>query len=133
ALDEDALLHGGAHHAAEIEAADRAAGAGALAGGIEGDGEGGPAESVLEARGEQADDARMPALAGRQDDGGAFAGAVFRLRLGLRLGQHGSLHRLALAVEIVELLCDSLGLARLVDGEKPAAERRIADAPAGID
>ena len=53
--------------------------------------------------------------------------------LGLRLGQHLLLHRLPFLVEPVERLGDLAGLDRIVGREQPAAERRVADAPAGID
>ncbi len=53
--------------------------------------------------------------------------------LGLGLGHRGGLDRLALAVERVEPGGDAGGLDRVLAEQQPGAERRIADAPAGID
>ena len=87
----------------------------------------------LQPRGEQADDARMPVLAGGHDDRRAGAAGKLGVGLGARLGEHVLLHRLPLLVQPVERLGDLPGLDRIVGREQPAAECCVADAPAGID
>ena len=133
ALDDQPLRGRLAHQPAEIEAGDRAAGAGADAVRVEGDGEGRAARMFLQPRGEQADDAGMPVLAGGHDDRRTSAAGKLGIGLGARLGQHALLHRLPLLVQPVERLGDLSGLDRIVGREQPAAERGVADAPAGID
>ena len=81
----------------------------------------------------QPDDAGMPFLAGGDDDRRPCPAGEFGVGFGAGLGQHLLLHRLALLVEAVERLGDLAGLDRIVGGEQPAAERGVADAPAGID
>ena len=85
--------------------------------------------------GDDADDARVPALAGDDDDAGAL---VVQSDLGERLGlgdlERSQLHRLALAVEPVEratAICRRLVL--VVEGEQAGAERGVADAAARVD
>ena len=65
ALDQQALGDRLAHHAAEIDAGDRAARAGADAARLERDRKGRPAEPLLQPRGDQPDHAGMPAFARR--------------------------------------------------------------------
>ena len=65
ALDQQALGHRLAHRAAEIDAGDRAARAGAGAARLERDGERRPTEPLLQPRRDQPDDAGMPAGARR--------------------------------------------------------------------
>ena len=96
-------------------------------------GEGGAAEPVLQPRGDEADDARRPALA-RHDHAGATLlqpERGQRLRLGLR--ERRGLDALALAVEPVEFGGDSRAFRRVGAGQEPRPERRVADAPAGVD
>ena len=133
ALDDQPGIGRLAHQPAEVEARHRAARTGADAVGVEGDGEGRPARMILEPRGEQADNARMPVVAGRDDDGRAVAAGKLGIGLGARLGQHLLLHRLPFLVEPVERLGDGAGLDRIVGRQQPAAECCVADAPAGID
>ena len=66
-------------------------------------------------------------------DGGPGAAGKFGVGLGARLGEHFLLHRLPLLVQPVERLGDGAGLDRIVGRQQPAAQRCIADAPAGID
>ena len=84
-----------------VEASDRARAA-AAGGAVEADHDRGPAELLGEARGDDADHALVPALAGEHEHGvlggiGAFPGG------GARLDQHRGLDRLALLVELVRL------------------------------
>ena len=72
-------------------------------------------------------------VAGRHDDRRAGAAGKLRIGLGARLGEHFLLHRLPLLVQAVERLGDLLRLDRIVGRQQPAAQRRIADAAAGID
>ena len=133
ALDQQPVAHGLAHRAAEIDARDRAAGAGADAAGLERDRESGPAEPLLQPRGDQADHAGMPALGGGDDDRALLFDAERGHGLGFRLRHRGNLDRLALAVEAVELGGDARALGRIVLQEQVDAERRAPDAAAGID
>src|SRR3546814_2938005 len=55
------------------------------------------------------------------------------LEFGHRLGQHGGLDLLALAVVAVELGRHDIRLAGIVAGQQPCAEIGLADAAAGID
>src|SRR5260221_5526868 len=71
-LDEDAGIEGQAHRQAEIDAGDRAAGATRLpALLLEAQHDARQVEAVLEARGRKAENPRMPAFAGDDDDGTA--------------------------------------------------------------
>ena len=88
---------------------------------------------ILEPRGEQPDDARVPFVACRDDDRRAGADGKLDVGLGARLGQHLLLHRLPFLVEAVERLGDRAGLDRIVRRQQPAAQRGVADPPAGID
>ena len=122
-----------AHRAAEIDARDRAAGAGADAARLERDGEGRPSEPLLEARGDEADHAGMPAFGGGDDDGALLLDAERGHGLGLGLRHGGELDRLALAVEAVELGGEARAFGRIVLHEQIDAERGATDAAAGID
>ena len=64
---------------------------------------------------------------------GPGAAGELGVGLGAGLGQHLLLHRLALAVEAVEGFGDTLGLGRILRRQQPAAQRRVADAAAGVD
>ena len=75
----------------------------------------------------------MPAAAGGDEHRRAVAGADLGLRLGAGFLEHHRLDRLAFLVEAVELGGETLALGRIVAGEEPRAERRVADPPAGID
>ncbi len=70
-LSSKPLGHRAPHRAADIDAGDGAARAGADAAGLERDGESGPAEFFLQPRRDEADDAGMPAFRGG-DHHGAF-------------------------------------------------------------
>ena len=61
--------------------------------------------------------------------------AVHGLGHCLRLGlfQHGLFHGLTLLIQRVKAGGDGARFVRIITGQKPAAERRIADAPARID
>ena len=133
ALDDQAFGGRVAHQPAEIEAGDRAARAGADAVRVEGDGEGRPPRMILQPRGEQPDNAGVPFVAGRDDDRRAGADGKLDVGLGTRLGEHVLLHRLALLVEAIERLGDRAGFDRIVGRKQPAAQRGVADPPAGID
>lgn len=133
ALDQQTGLHGGAHHAPHIETVDRTAGAGALAGGIKSDGESRAAETVLQARGEQADNAGMPVFPRGDDNARTRAVTIFEQSLRFRFREHRRFHGLSLAIQLVQPLRDHLGLRGIIYRQQSAAERRIADAAAGID
>src|SRR5436190_16853260 len=103
ALDEEAVGHRLAYHPSEINAGDRAAGAGADPARLERDRKGRATEFLPEAGGDEPDHARMPAF-GRSDHHRALLLDPER-RHGFCLGlRHGcDLDRLALAIEPVEL------------------------------
>src|ERR1700730_100092 len=83
ALDENPGFGRRAHHAAKIDSGNRAAGPSARPARIESDRKGGTPDPLLKARGDKPGYARMPAVARRDDHGGAFHGeASQRLRLG---------------------------------------------------
>ena len=56
---------------------------------------------ILEAGGEQADNARMPVVPGGHQDAGAASPEQFHVGLGARLGKHGLFHRLPFLVQPV--------------------------------
>ena len=114
---------------AEVDARDRAARALALAG-IEPDHHGGAAEALLQPRRDDADDARMPALAGGPGQR-AVGAAGEHLRLGR--GEHPRLDVAALGVQPVEPLGERRRLVRVVGGEQPRPEVGGADPAAGVD
>src|SRR6185437_8242753 len=91
------------------------------------------AEAILQPRGDEADDARRPALAGDDDAGAALLQSERDERLRLRLGQRRRLDALALAIEPVEFGGDSGRLGGVSGAQQPRAQRRIADAAAGVD
>ena len=133
ALDQQTFAHRLAHRAAEIDAGDRAARAGADAARLERDREGRTAEPLLEPRGDQADHARMPAFGGGDDHRALLLEAERRHRLGLGLRQRRHLDRLALAIEPVELGGEPRAFDRILLQQQIDAERGAADAAAGID
>ena len=90
------------HHPAEIDARDRAAGAGRVAPG-EAQREGRALEPLLEPRREQADDARRPGRSRDHDRRAALLEAQREQRFRLGLGQRLDLDLLADAVQPVEL------------------------------
>ena len=122
-----------AHRLAEIDAGDRAAGAGADATGLERDGERRPAEFLLEAAGDNSDHAGMPAFGGGDHHRALLLDAERRHGLGFGLRQRRDLDRLALAVEAVEFGGEPRAFGRVVLQQEIDAERRAPDAPAGID
>ena len=85
ALDQQAFRHRAPHNAAEIDAGDRAAGAGTGAARLDGDGESRPPVTLLKPRRDQSDHARMPALLRGDDHRAFFFEAKRRERLGVRL------------------------------------------------
>ena len=125
ALEQQPLADRLPHHAAEIDAGDRAARAGADAARLERDRKRRAAEALLEPRGDQADDAGMPAFGGGDDDRALLLDAERRHRLGFGLRDGRHFDRLALAVETVELGGDARGLGRIAPA---AAARRRASA-----
>ena len=97
------------------------------------DGEGRPTRVFLQPGGDQPDDAGMPFVAGCHDDCRPGAAGQLRIGFGAGLGEHGLLHGLAFAIQPVQRFGDCLRLDRIVARKQPAAERRVADAAAGID
>ncbi len=88
---------------------------------------------VLEPRGQQADDARMPIGAGGDDDGRPIAAGKLGIGLHSCRGQHFQFHLLPLLIKPVQRLGDGAGFDGIVGGEQAAAECCVADAPPGID
>ena len=97
---------------------------------VEADDDGGPAEGLLEAGGDDADDAGMPAGTGSPDEGSVDAAGRGLVEGG---GEHAGLDVLALGVEAVEALGEGGGLVGVGGGEQPRPEVGGADAPAGVD
>ena len=124
ALDEQALAHRLPHHAAEIDAGDRAARSGADAAGLERDRKGRPAVALLEPRSDEADHAGMPAFRGGHDDRALLLEAERRHRLGFGLRDGRELDDLAFAVEPVEFRGEARGLGWVVLHQQIDAERR---------
>ena len=120
------------HRPAEIDAGDRAAGAGRLRPG-ERQRERRALEPLLEPGREQADDAGRPRFAGDDDRRAAFLEAERHERFGLGLGQRRDLDLLADAVQPVELDRDRARFEVVGRGQEPDAEGRVADASAGVD
>ena len=85
ALDQQPLAHRLPHDAAEIDAGDRAARAGADAAGLERNREGRPAEPLLQPRRHEPDHARMPAFGGGDHRRALLLDAERRHGLGFRL------------------------------------------------
>src|SRR6185503_20878389 len=91
----------------QIDARDRTAGAARLeAVLVEAEHDARQVEPLLEARGGKTQYARMPALAGDDDGRARPPGAKSGLGLAQRLVEHGKLDRLALAIELLELIGD---------------------------
>ena len=122
AFEQKTLRHGAAHRAADIDADDGAARAGADAAGLERDGESRAAEFFFQPRGDEADDAGMPAFRGGHHDRAFLLEPERRHRFGFGLRQCLQLDRLALAVEPIELGGDFCRLDRIV--LEQAGERR---------
>ena len=112
-----------AEPAVQVERRDRAAGALPLAVGA-GDQHDRPVVPLDEPRGDDADHALVPALAG--DDVAAAAAARLRPRLDLvdRLAQDALLDRLPLAVQRLELLGEPLRLAIVLGEQQRRAQPR---------
>ena len=75
----------------------------------------------------------MPAFAARHQHRRALPGASLCIGFGDCLGNSRRFDLLALRVEPIEQLRNTLGLHRVRGGEQASAERRLADPPAGID
>ncbi len=133
ALEQKPFGHGAAHRAADIDAGDGAARAGADAAGLERDGKSGTAEFLLQSSRNDADDSGMPAFGGGHDDGALFLKTQRRTGLGFGLRQSSLFDRLALLIEPIELAGDLGGFDRIVFEQKSYAEIGAADASAGID
>lgn len=90
---------------------------------------GGAVEFFLQAPGDDADDALVPALMGHQQHGAVI------LPFGEREGlfQHAGLDGLALGVVLREALGECGGFLGILGGEQLQAEAGFADAPAGVD
>ena len=87
----------------------------------------GATEPFLEAAGDDADDARVPA--GPADDDDAAVGRDHRIRLDL----DAALYPAACFVERVELGGERVRLVGIAGGEQAHAEVGFADAPARVD
>ena len=133
ALQRDAGLDGGAHGAADVGAGDGARRADEIAVAVGGEREGRPVEALLQPRRDKPDDSRMPIRRGRDDDRRVGSTVEHPQRLRLGLGDRGLLDLLALAVEPVELRRDAVRLHGVVAEQQARAERRVADAAAGVD
>ena len=127
--DEQPAVLRGKHRRAEIDAGDRAARALAEPVLAERDDDRGPAQPLLQAAGDDADHAGMPAGRGDDRDGAIALRGAQRLR---RLADRG-LDRAALLVEPVELGGDRRGLVRILGGQQADAEIGLADPAAGVD
>ena len=89
-------------------------------------------QPVLDARGEDADDALVPALVEQRDAGGAVVdGHRFEQMQGLLL--HVGLDFTAFAVEIVELLGDGQGAGRVVGDQAFDAQAHVGQAAGGVE
>ena len=133
AFHQDMCFDSGAHRLAEIDAGNGTARARAGEP-AHGNGESRPAEPLLQPRGHQADDAGMPALRSGHDHGRPFLVETKRgqgFRLGFGDGRH--FENLTFLVETIEFGGDAHRLRFVIEGEKPRAERSIADASARID
>ena len=133
ALQRDAGLDGGAHGAAESAPATERAEPTRLPSPFGGEREGRPVEALLQPRRDKPDDARMPIRRGRDDDRRVGSTVEHPQRLRLGLGDRGLLDLLALAVEPVELRRDAVRFHGVVAEQQARAERRVADAAAGVD
>ena len=85
-------------------------------------------EFFLEARGDDADHARMPVFARRRKPS-----AYFRSSDRFGFGQHLRLDRAAFGIQRVQMLRDLLGHARVIGRKQSRAEIGLAHAAAGID
>ena len=121
------------HRFAEIDAADRTARAGADAAGLKRDGKGRPREFFLQPRGDETDDAGMPALRGRDDDRTLVLQPKRGQRLGFGLRFGHLFDHPAFAVEPVELGGDPCRFRNVAFQQQPHAEIGAPDPPAGID
>ncbi len=95
--------------------------------------EGRPLEALLQSRRDQANDAARPALARHHHRRAALFEAERGKRLGFGLGERRQLDLLAGAVETVEFGGDVMRLRLVTCRQQAHAERRVADAAAGVD
>src|SRR6185312_15557108 len=133
ALEQQAICDGTPHRLAEIDAGDGAARAGADAGRVDGDGKTGAAVALLQSRGDEADDAGVPAFRGGHDHRTLLLQTERRHRLRFGLRERLLLDPLTLGVETIELGGNARGLYRIAFHEQARAEIGTADAAAGID
>ena len=133
ALDRNARLDRRAHRLSEIDARDRAAGAGRVPA-RERKRKGRALEPLLEPRREEADDAGRPCLARDDDDRRAtLLEAERRERFGLGLRERRDLDLLTRAVQPVEFEGDGARLEVVGRRQEPDAQGRVADASARVD
>ena len=92
--------------------------------------EGRAPEFFLEARGDEPNDTRMPAIARHDDDGGPLR---CRACLRLSLVKRRAFQLLTLAIEPVEFFSNRAGLHGIVQRQEPGAERGVADPASRID
>ena len=121
-----AALDRRAHRPAEIDARDRPRRARRDVA-VEGERESRTAEQFLEPRGDEADHARLPAIAGGQDEGALFRGPQLLVGLAQSLLKHLLFQDLPLAVETVQLRRDGAGLQFVAQQHaawRPAPRRR---------
>src|SRR5262249_56818785 len=130
AFDNKPPAHRPSHRAADAEAGDGTPRAGAAAG-LERDGKSGPAELLLQARGNKPDDARMPTFSGSYDNRAFAFDAQRSIRFGLGLGQCFLFDRLPLAVEPIEFSGNPCRLDRIILEQEPHAQIGSADAATG--
>ena len=125
----------GAHRATDVGADHRAQRAGAVAArlGVPGDDARWPAEALGQPAGDEPDDALVPGVRAEQQhrDVGTLGDHRFGLRQ--RLLEHLLLERAPLLVQVVEQHRDAGRLRLVLAGQQARAQRRIADAPAGVD
>ena len=133
ALHQQFLLHRLPHRLAEIDARDRAARAGADAARLQRNRKGGTRKLLLQPRGNQTDDAGMPALGGGHDHSALVFEPERRQRLGFGLRLRRLLDDAALAVEPVEFGRDPRGLRDVAFQQQPHAEIGAPDPAARID
>ena len=121
ALHQQFFLHRLPHGFAEIDARDRAARAGADAARLQRNRKGGTCKLLLQPRGDQADDAGVPALGGGHDHRTLVLEPERRQRFGLGLRLRRLLDDAALAVEPVEFGRDPRRLRDVAFQQKPHA------------
>lgn len=114
---------------AQIDAMDRAPRAFAILA-IKADDNGGAACGLFEARGDDANNAGMPAIARSPDEGGVKAAFLGLCHGG---GAHGGFDIAAFGVELVKAVGHRAGLGHVIGGEKARAKVGLTNAPARID